>query len=107
MIFDHRIYTIRPNRLNDFLALYEAQGLPLQREYLGEPFGFFYTYIGKLGRVIHLWKYESLADRDERRARMEADPRWQAYREKVIETDYLLDMQNEILKAAPFFNPQS
>lgn len=107
MIFDHRVYTVRPNRVRDFLALYEQQGLPLQRQYLGEPLGFFYTYIGNLGQIIHLWQFDSLEDRDERRNAMEADPRWQEYREKVIETDYLLNMENRILKAAPFFQPRS
>ncbi len=105
MIFDHRVYTVRPNRLNDFLALYEEFGLPLQRKYLGEPFGYFYTHIGPLSRLVHLWKYDSLEDREQRRNDMEADPLWKEFRKKVIETDYLLDMENQILKAAPFFDP--
>jgi hypothetical protein len=37
---------------------------------------------------------------------MEADPEWQGYRRKVIETDYLLDMRNQILKPVSFFNPE-
>jgi hypothetical protein len=105
MIFDHRTYTMRPNRLHDFLALYEEFGLPLQRQYLGEPFGYFYTHIGPLSRVVHLWQFADLADRDQRRDDMEADPLWKAFRRKVIETDYVLDMENQILRAAPFFNP--
>ena len=92
MIFDHRVYTARPNRLNDFLKLYEDVGLPMQRQYLGEPFGFFQTHIGDLSRVVHLWKYDSLADREARRDAMEADP--------------LLDMRNQILKPVSFFNPK-
>lgn len=105
MIFDHRTYTVRPNRLTHFVELYQSEGLPLQRKYLGEPFGFFVTEIGPLNRVVHLWKYDSLADRQQRRDAMEADPAWQAYRRHVIETDYLLDMQNQILRPAPFFQP--
>jgi hypothetical protein len=105
MIFDHRVYTVRPNRVPDFLKLYETEGLPLQRKYLGEPFGFFVTEIGALSRVIHLWRYDSLADRQQRRDAMEADPAWQAYRRRVTEADVLLDMQNQIVKPAPFFKP--
>jgi hypothetical protein len=105
MIFDHRTYTARPNKLSHFLKLYEEVGLPMQQHYLGEPFGFFQTHIGDLSRTVHLWKFESLAGREERRDRMEADPEWQAYRRKVIETDYLLDMRNQILKPVSFFNP--
>ncbi len=107
MIIDHRIYTCRPNMLPLFSKLYEEEGLPLQRKYLGEPIGFYMTHIGPLSRLVHLWQYESLADREERRDRMEADPAWQAYRQRVRETDFLLDMTNEILKPVSWFKPQA
>jgi hypothetical protein len=58
MIFDHRVYTIKPNRLARFLEAYERLALPLQRKYLGEPYGFFVSHIGPLGRVVHLWQYQ-------------------------------------------------
>ena len=107
MIGDPRVYTARPNRLNDFLKLYEDVGLPMQRQYLGEPFGFFQTHIGELSRVVHLWQYDSLADREARRDAMEADPAWQAYRRQVVEADPLLDMRNQILKPVSFFKPKT
>lgn len=106
MIFDHRMYTMRPNRVGAFLATYERVALPLQRKYLGEPFGFFVTDIGPLSRIVHIWQYQSIADRQARRDAMEADPAWQDYRKLVIEEDNLLDMQNMILKPAPFFTPR-
>src|SRR5258708_35901651 len=80
MIFDQRTYRIKPNPLAKFLETYERLALPLQRKYLGEPYGFFVSHIGPLSRVVHLWQYESLADREQRRDAMEADPEWQAYR---------------------------
>jgi NIPSNAP len=106
MIFDHRIYAIKPNRIARFLDTYERLALPLQRKYLGEPYGFFISHIGPLGRVVHLWQYESLADREERRATMEADPEWMAYRSVALEEDTLSDMENQILKPVPFFTPR-
>lgn len=106
MIFDHRMYTMRPNRVAAFLATYERVALPLQRKYLGEPYGFWVTDIGPLSRIVHVWQYESIADRQARRDAMEADPAWQDYRKLVIEEDNLLDMQNMILKPAPFFTPR-
>ena len=102
MIFDHRTYTIKPNRLATFLETYERRALPLQRKYLGEPYGFFVTHIGPLGRVVHLWQYEDLADRERRRDAMEADPEWQAYRRIALGEDTLVDMENQILKPVPF-----
>lgn len=103
MIFDHRTYNIKPNRLAKFLETYERLALPLQRKYLGEPHGFFVTHIGPMSRVVHLWQYENLADRERRRDAMEADPEWQVYRRVALEEDTLVDMENQILKPAPFF----
>lgn len=106
MIFDHRVYNIKPNRLATFLQTYEQRALPLQRKYLGEPYGFFVTHIGPLGRVVHLWRYEDLADRERRRDAMEADPAWQTYRRIALEEDTLVDMENQILKPVSFFAPR-
>ena len=106
MIIDHRVYTIKPNRLSRFLETYERLALPLQRKYLGEPYGFFVSHIGPLNRVVHLWQYESLADREQRRDGMEADLAWQAYRRVALEEDTLVDMEDQILKPAPFFTPR-
>jgi hypothetical protein len=106
MIIDHRVYTIKPNRLSRFLETYERLALPLQRKYLGEPYGFFVSHIGPLNRVVHLWQYESLADREQRRDAMEADLAWQAYRRVALEEDTLVDMEDQILKPAPFFTPR-
>jgi NIPSNAP len=106
MIIDHRVYTIKPNRLSRFLETYERLALPLQRKYLGEPYGFFVSHIGPLNRVVHLWQYESLVDRERRRDVMEADLAWQAYRRIALEEDTLVDMEDQILKPAPFFTPR-
>ncbi|ODN71231.1 NIPSNAP family protein [Methylobrevis pamukkalensis] len=103
MIFDHRTYTAVPNKLQTFLDLYEKEGLPMQRHYLGEPFGFFQSHIGDLFRTVHLWKFDSLADREARRGAMEADPNWTAYRQRVVEASVLTDMRNQILKPVSFF----
>jgi hypothetical protein len=106
VIIDHHVYTIRPNRLGRFLQTYERLALPLQRKYLGEPYGFFVSHIGPLNRVVHLWLYEDLADRETRRDAMEADPEWRACRVLALEEDTLVDMVDQILKPAPFFTPR-
>jgi hypothetical protein len=56
---------------------------------------------------VHLWQYESLADREQRRDdAMEADPEWQAYRRVALEEDTLIDLENQILKPVSFFAPR-
>ena len=40
MIVDHRTYELQPGRLRDFLALYEKEGLPVQKKHLGNLVGY-------------------------------------------------------------------
>ena len=102
MIIDHRTYTLHPGKINDFIAIYGEQGYPLQLKYLGECAGWYVSMdIGPLNQVVHLWRYRDLADRAERRAKMNADPDWQAY--LAAATPLLQRMENKILTAAPFY----
>ncbi len=102
MIVDMRTYTMVPGRLKAFLALYEAEGLPVQLRHLGKPIGYFTTEIGTQNQVVHLWGYESMADREQRRNAMEADPAWAAYRQKSAASGNLQHQENKILKSASF-----
>jgi hypothetical protein len=85
MIVDHRTYELQPGRLREFLALYEKEGLPVQKKHLGNLVGFFTTEVGNVNEIVHIWAYEDLADRTKRRAAMAADPAWQAYLQKSRE----------------------
>lgn len=102
MIVDQRTYTIQIGMLKDFLALYAAEGLAVQTEHLGPPLGYFTTEVGDVNQVVHLWQYIDMADRERRRARLDADPRWQAYRRKASAAGQLLRQTNALLKAVDF-----
>ncbi len=100
MIVEERDYRVKAGKLGQFVSLYEQHGLPIQLELLGTFIGYFTTEIGELNHVVALWSYESLDDRLQRRDRMMADPRWQAYLKMV---DGLLDVQTtRILRPASF-----
>lgn len=101
MIVDHRTYTLKPGMLPEYLANYEKQGLKVQIKHLGRLAGYWFTEIGPLNQIVHVWAYESLAQRDERRAKMQADPAWQAWIK--ISSQYFVSMENKIMKEAPFF----
>lgn len=104
MIIDHRTYTLHPGNLPAFLKIYEEKGLPIQRQHLGDPVGWYVSMdIGELNQVIHMWRYDDLADRAERRAKLAAEPAWQEYLKQGM--PLLQHMENKILTAAPFFKP--
>lgn len=100
MIVDMRTYTLKMGKVKPYFAIYEQEGYAIQRKYLGDPIGYFSTEIGNVNQIVHLWKYESLADRDQRRAALGADPGWLAYIQKVA--DFVITQENTILKSAPF-----
>ncbi len=79
MIIDHRTYTLVHGRMAEYLERYERVGLPIQLHYLERLVGFFVSDIGPQNQVVHMWAYDSIADRQERRDRMNADPAWQAF----------------------------
>lgn len=103
MIVDLRIYTCQPNRMAEFVKLYEEAAWPLQKKYLGRCLGWYTTVEGPLNRVVHVWAYDSQADREARRSAMAADPAWGTYLRKAAELGVLIDMQNRILAPTPFF----
>lgn len=102
MIVDLRTYTIRVGALRDFLTLYAREGLPVQTQHLGAPLGYYTTEVGDLAQVVHIWRYTDMADRERRRAAMEADPRWNAYRTKAGSQGDVIKQVNTILKEVDF-----
>lgn len=100
MIIDHRTYTIAHGRNKEYLALFEAEALPVQMEHLGNLIGYFTTAVGPVNEVVHLWAYESLADMEKRRTVRDADPRWAEYKKKSA--GMLIDQRNKLLAPASF-----
>ena len=99
MIIDERTYTVRPGKLAAYLEAHMADALPLMRKHLGEPYGYYTTETGDLNQFVHLWRYDSMAEREARRAALYADPDWLAYRARVGETGWVTHRHNRILKA--------
>ncbi|HWX47479.1 MAG TPA: NIPSNAP family protein [Roseomonas sp.] len=100
MIVEERIYTLRAGEAGAYLAAYEAEGRAIQQPILGRMVGYYTTEFGPLNQVIHLWAYESLQERTERRARLLADPAWKAYAAKV--RPMVITQENKLLLPAPF-----
>ncbi len=73
----------------------------MQLPLLGWLVGYYSVEVGGLNAVTHLWAFASHADREARRARLQADPDWQAYWVKV--RPLILSQQSSFLKPAPFF----
>jgi hypothetical protein len=100
MIVDERTYRIHPGKLDEFIAIFEQHGLPVQRRILGNLIGYFTTDVGELNCIVQLWGYESMEDRSRRRKQLFGDPEWAAYR--TMNTHMIQDMSNRILVSTSF-----
>lgn len=102
MIYDVRVYTCKPGAVPAQLKLYEEHGLAPQTKHLGQPVMYGFSEVGELNTYTHVWAYESHADREKKRAAMQADPDWQTFLKVSREAGNLVAQRNQVMVAAPF-----
>lgn len=102
MIYDHRTYICKPGLIKAHIALYEKHGYAPQSRLLGKPVLWATTEVGDVNSYVHVWSYQDMADRSEKRARMWADPEWLAYVKMSGELGALVHQENKILIGASF-----
>ena len=100
MILEQRDYHVYTGRLAELVRLYESEGIAVQQEILGGFVGAFTTDIGALSTYTSMWRYDSYGEREQRRARLQADERWQAFLPKI--QPLIHTQQNRILLPTPF-----
>jgi len=83
VIVEQRDYHVITGRLNELVQLYAAEGIGLQQRYLGNLIGVFTTDIGALSTYTSMWGYDSFAEREQRRAKLQADETWKAFLGKI------------------------
>ncbi|HEY4411771.1 MAG TPA: NIPSNAP family protein [Gaiellaceae bacterium] len=83
MIVEQRDYHVTTGKLNELVRLYETEGIELQKSHLGNLVGVFTTDIGALSTYTSLWAYDDYAQREQRRAQLQADDAWKAFLAKI------------------------
>ena len=83
MIVEQRDYHVTTGRLPELVRLYETEGIAIQQKVLGGFVGAFTTDVGALSTYTHLWGYESYAERERRRAELQARDDWKAFLAKI------------------------
>lgn len=102
MIVEIRTYTLHIGKVVEFLRMYAQCGRAVQIEHLGHPLGYFTSEVGELNQVVHLWRYDDLQDRARRRAALENDPRWHAYRRSSVADGQLARQHCALLREVDF-----
>lgn len=101
MIYEFRSYTLRPGTLQEFLKRF-GDALPM-RERLSKLAAFWYTEIGPLNEVIHVWPYEDAAERSKIRAEAVKGGKWPPATGEFIRT--MKAEIFEIMPCSPAFDP--
>ncbi|MDE0668691.1 MAG: NIPSNAP family protein [bacterium] len=100
MIVEQRDYHIYTGKLKEVLRLYETEGIIIQKEVLGNLIAWFPVEVGALSSICAMWGYENFADREQRRAALAADERWQTFLAKLHPLVHT--QQNRILTPTAF-----
>lgn len=101
MFVEERIYTLHTGKVPEYLKMYQEEGMAIQTSILPAMVGYYFSELGALNVIVHMWAYEDLKQRSEYRAKLGADPRWQAYLKKL--QPLILSQESRILNPAPFF----
>ena len=100
MIVEQRDYHVFTGKLTELLRLYETEGIEIQKRYLGRLIGAFTTDVGAVSTYTHIWAYDDYAERDRRRAELQADEEWRDFLAKI--QPLIHTQQNRILIPTSF-----
>ena len=102
MIIDVRTYTLVPRKMARYLELFERHALPVMTRHGLELLGYYVSYIGPLNQVVHLWRYDSLADMERKRSARDADPAWSEF---LSLTEGMVLLQDDKIMCPTSFSP--
>ncbi len=98
MIYEFRTYTLHPRTQGEFMKRF-GDALPKRLEF--SPLAaFWYTEIGPLNQVIHVWPYKDADERNRIRTESVKAGIWPP---KTL--DFIADVRSEILEPLPFSPP--
>lgn len=79
MFYEIRTYRLRNGAIPTYLKVVEEEGIAIQRKHLGELVGYFFSEIGPINEIVHIWAYPSLDERERRRAALMNDAAWRIF----------------------------
>ena len=97
-----RTYDIAMGKTPEYMAAVRDVALPVRESYGVKLAGWYYTDIGALNKVVHIWAYRDYAHFEEAREAFRTDERWlNDYVPRV--KGIVLRQENQIMRASEFF----
>ena len=100
MIVDVRTYTLVPRKLKKYVEIFEKHGLPVMKRHGLDLLGYYVSYIGPLNQVVHLWRYDNLADMEAKRTARDADPAWGEF--QSLTEGMILAQDDKVMRPSSF-----
>ncbi|XP_040580839.1 protein NipSnap [Lepeophtheirus salmonis] len=99
-VYDVRSYIVKPGSMYDW-ANYWSKGMKCRMQVRPDiPYGGFFTQIGQLHTIHHLWCYKDLADRKSCRESTWNQPEWNSVVSNTV--PLIKEMSTKILEPLPF-----
>src|SRR6201996_3844484 len=76
MLYELRTYTLKPGGVGDMVKAASTVSHNIRGNDYGKLEGYWFTEIGPLNQVMHLWSYKDFAERERLRAELSKNPRW-------------------------------
>ena len=96
MIYEFRTYDLKPRSVETFEERTAAKIKEGRQEY-SQLFGFWFTEVGPINQVIHVWPYDDLEQRRRVRAQVAEEGIW-----PPDNAEFVRKMRSEIFLPAPF-----
>ena len=103
MLYDFRMYTLKPGATPDYRAGVKEVGLPIRQNHDVALSGWYWSDIGALNQVVHIWGYKDLDHLNSQKAAVYADPDWSG--KYVPRAQPLVESQKTWLMMSPAFAP--
>src|ERR1700748_994766 len=76
MLYELRTYTLKAGSLGDVVKAASTVSRDIRGDNFGKLEGYWFTEIGPLNQVLHMWSYNDYAERTKLRAELAKNPRW-------------------------------
>jgi NIPSNAP len=76
MIYELRTYTVKPGTVGDIVKAASTVSREIRKDDFGKLEGYWFTEIGPLNQVMHMWSYRDYDERTRLRAELGKNPRW-------------------------------
>ncbi len=104
MIYDYRVYTLKPGGVPEYMAAVREVGKPIRDKHGIKLAGWYYSEIGALNQVVHIWAYRDYEHLEEAKARVAADPDWGG--KYIPRVRPWIESQETYIMQSPDFAPQ-